>query len=100
MSDDPNPPQMQLVVGTDVQPGVYSNLVRIWHTQFEFTLDFATLGETPNVPVVARVKVPTSVIFQIASAIAQNVDMYEQKYGPITTRTGPDGPDAPPMPEA
>jgi hypothetical protein len=34
-------------------------------------------------PVVARVKVPTSVIFEIARAIAENVDRYEASYGPI-----------------
>ena len=34
-------------------------------------------------PVVARIKVPTQVIFQLARAIADNVDRYEQQYGSI-----------------
>jgi hypothetical protein len=71
--------------------GQYANIVRVWHTPFEFTLDFGVAGEARatedgyvvSVPTVARVKIPTSVIFELARAIADNVARYESNYGAI-----------------
>ena len=67
----------------------YADLAMVSHNQHGFTIDFAALGpadDDGNVAgiVVSRVKVPPSVIFQIASAIAENVDQFERKYGKIT----------------
>ena len=84
--------EVNLQVRPDLEPGVYANLAAVWHTQFDFTLDFAVLGLPEDVegksviraPVVARVKIPTSVIFQIAQAIATNVDNYEREFGRLT----------------
>lgn len=81
----------------ELNTGVYANLAAVWHTPFDFVLDFAVLDQpredpdNPNrgivaAPVVARVRVPTGVIFQIAKAIAENVDQYERQYGAITAR--------------
>lgn len=84
--------------------GVYANLLVVWHTPNDFTLDFiCTDIPRPNgeggtvVPanVVSRVKVPVSVIFRIAQAIAQNVDQYEKNVGPITPHPS-EGPIFPP----
>ena len=101
MSDSaaPNPlgdPQrigLQLSVDPEIANGVYANVAAVWHTAHDFTLDFALMGmvvagpvgaPVANCPVVARVKVSPSVIFQIAKAIAENVDEYEKRYGSIT----------------
>ena len=101
MSDEHDPtadnePQriaMQLSVDADMANGVYANVAGVWHTPHDFTLDFALMGMVStgldgiplaSCPVVARVKVSPSVIFQIAKAIAENVDEYEQVYGAIT----------------
>jgi hypothetical protein len=77
-------------VNIQIQPetigGVFSDSALIWHNEHGFTLDF-TVQPAPDGPdrlIVARVRVPPSVIFQIARAIAQNVDLYEQRYGKIT----------------
>jgi hypothetical protein len=93
MSDD-----QQIEIRGEIRPemagGVYSNLLVVSHTPHEFTLDFMVMGPTPTqvdesgqqfvtAPVVARVKVPPSVMFAIASAIADNVDRYEQGFGSI-----------------
>ncbi len=98
---------MQLVVHvpTEVEGGVYANFVGVWHTQHEFTLDFAVMGMTgndaetgaPQVPVrvVSRVKVPPSVVFEIARAIAENVDGFEKQFGSIS-RPGNSAPLFPP----
>lgn len=112
MSDehDPTPDNeprriaMQLSVDADMANGVYANVAAVWHTPHDFTLDFALMGmiatgpdgnAMANCPVVARVKVSPSVIFQIAKAIAENVDEYEQVYGAITP-INDDGPVFPP----
>jgi hypothetical protein len=81
-------------VPDDLQAGAYANLLAVWHTAHEFTLDFAVSGmpqsagegQPPQItaPVVARVKIAPSVIFSIARAIADNVDKYEQQFGSIT----------------
>jgi hypothetical protein len=95
MEGDPQRTPVRLHVPETIGQGVYANVVAVWHTAHDFTLDFAVAGMpqpaddgTPVVPaeVVARVKVPTSVIFQIAQAIATNVDGYERSYGPLTPR--------------
>ena len=86
-------PKIALTLADSVSPGgAYANLAVVWHTEHEFTIDFATLpvnpaesqnDDTPGV-VVARVKVPPSVIFNIARAISESVDQYEQQHGQLT----------------
>jgi hypothetical protein len=93
MSDD-----QQIEIRGEIRPeiagGVYSNLLVVSHTPHEFTLDFMVMGPGAAMvddtgqqylpaPVVARVKVPPTVMFAIASAIADNVDRYEQAFGAI-----------------
>lgn len=94
MSDANTPQQAQvrMEIPDELKAGVYANVAAIWHGPYEFTLDFGVAGMPEHdengdlivpTPVVARVKVPTSVIFEIARAIAENVDRYEASYGPI-----------------
>jgi Protein of unknown function (DUF3467) len=79
------------------EPILYANVARVWHTPFEFTLDFGVAGAPQDgedglvVPVsrVTSVKIPTSVIFTLARAIAENVDAFENTYGPIGGTGGP-----------
>ena len=87
------------LVPEELQNGQYSDIVSVWHNPYGFTLDFAVLDQAREdgdgnvvVPahVNARMKIPASVIFQIARAIAENVDTYENTFGPITQ--GPGGP--------
>jgi hypothetical protein len=88
-------------VPEELRAGAYANLLAVWHTAHEFTLDFAVSGLPREVeqgrqipaPVVARVKVPPSVIFSIARAIADNVDRYEKQFGAITARPPDISPD-------
>jgi hypothetical protein len=84
--------QLQVHVPEDVQGGVYANLAAVWHTPYEFTLDFAVLQPPAGDPdgaqvvparVVARVKFPPAQIFQLLQAINTNMGIYEQQYGAI-----------------
>ncbi|QGG95605.1 DUF3467 domain-containing protein [Actinomarinicola tropica] len=97
--------QFQFRLPGEMETGVYSNLVSVWHTPIDFTLDFGVVGQVSvdpetgrpiaPTPIVARVKLPASQIFNLAKAIADNVRRYEEKYGPITPPP-PDGPLYPP----
>jgi hypothetical protein len=95
--------RVNLIPPDDVT-GCYSNIVAVWHTPYDFTLDFGVLGQpverddelVVDTPVVARVKLPVSVIFSLAKAIAENVDNYEKAFGAITP-SAPDGPLFPPQ---
>ncbi len=92
--EEPPPATLTIRVPEAQFAGTYSNFVTIWHGQDEFTLDFLVTGLPQPGPdgvkvdsvVVSRIKVPTSVIFKIAQAIAENVDHYEKTFGPLTPR--------------
>jgi hypothetical protein len=76
--------------------GSYANILAVSHTPHEFTLDFAVTGqpwptdpdddESPiEVPcdVVARVKIPPTVIFEVLRALNENMTSYEIRHGEI-----------------
>ena len=85
-------PEFVFNVPDELTTGQYSNLLAIWHTAHEFTLDFAVTmptqpGESgsPVVPseVVARIKIAPSVIFDVLRALNENMTRYEATYGEI-----------------
>jgi hypothetical protein len=100
-------PQFEMRVSEAIEGGTYSNLLSVWHTPYEFTLDFAviqpadTTGGQPIVPcrVVARIKVPPTLLFDILQALNENMTMYENVFGDIQRPTanppqpGPSGED-------
>ena len=73
----------------------------VWHTKDGFTVDFIAPAAPPQQSedgqvvqpgtVVARVRLPVGVIFQVARAISENVSLYEAKFGSI----GVGGPEHP-----
>ncbi len=98
--------EFQIQVPNDLEPGVYANFLSVWHTAYEFTLDFGVTQppqvehpEDPDEPVrvecrvVARVKIPVTVLFDVLRALNENMTRYEQVFGEIKRPEGP--PDAP-----
>jgi len=91
----PQPPvQVELRVAEGVEGGVYANLLSVWHSEHEFTLDFAATlpGRVPTpdaaalvqpARVVARVKLPPTVVFAVLRALNENLTAYEAAYGPV-----------------
>ncbi len=82
--------------------GVYANGVGVWFTQTDFTLDFVVnlppeVGTDPDgnqmllspQQVVARVKLPPPLVFQVMRNLSTNLDRYEQQYGSIQEFAGP-----------
>ena len=87
---------LDITVPAEQEVGVYANLLAIWHTADEFTLDFAVKqpsevrdtadgGQEVHVParVVARVRVPPGQIFEILRALNENMTHYERAFGEI-----------------
>jgi hypothetical protein len=93
--------QMSVDLPPELRPGVHAEIAAVWHTREAFTIDFISpvapaqadgSGEiTQSAQIVARVRLPVSVIFKVAQAISENVSLYEQAYGSI----GPGGPEHP-----
>ena len=76
--------------------GVYSNVVSVWHSPYEFTLDFCATQppqpadpEDPNsAPIircrlVARVRIPVTLVFDVIRALNENMTRYEETFGEI-----------------
>ena len=90
------PVNIRMDVPPEETGGRYANFLGVWHTGHEFTLDFAVTqpthaedpedGESPVVVpchVVARVRIPVSVVFDVLRALNDNMTRYEQTYGEI-----------------
>ena len=73
--------------------GVYANLVHVWHSALEFTVEFAvSLPSGPDMPdavCVAWLKVPPQVAWGLAKLLSDHVTEYEEEYGRFTP-TSPD----------
>lgn len=84
MADQPTQPSIRIVLDDETAQGQYVNFANIIHSPSEFIID---LGRA--VPGKAEVKVYSRVIMtplhakQFLQALAQNVGMFEQKYGAI-----------------
>ena len=71
--------------------GVYANVVNVWHTGLELTLEFAvSLREGSHLPdavYVAWMKVPPRVAWELAQQISNHVAQFEEEYGRFTPRS-------------
>jgi hypothetical protein len=83
-------PQFQLNLPPELVPGADANGAMVWHTAYEFTLDFVAIQpaspESPGVvpcQVVSRVKIPPTVIFDLMKALNENMSKYEEQFGEI-----------------
>ncbi len=113
MTDQPpeqQPPADQDVhfevrVPSEQEPGVYANVLTVWHTAHEFTLDFsAALPAQPTEQpdgssqvvqpclVTSRVRVPVSVVFDMIRTINENLTRYEDSFGRINPPGRPQTP--------
>ena len=88
--------QFELNVPPELEGGVYANVLGVWHTAYEFTLDFAAMqppqvldesdpASPTHVPcrVVARVKIPVTAVFDLIRAVNDNMTKYEEHFGEI-----------------
>jgi hypothetical protein len=89
----------EIRVPPELEAGAYSNFLSVWHSPSEFTLDFAVTQPTelvdandPKSPVrvpcriVARVKIPPRLIFNILQSLNENMTKYEAAFGEIVVQ--------------
>jgi hypothetical protein len=94
------PPESRFPVTTyipaELEGGTYAQTAVVWHTPYDFTLDFAALqtpepsepddGEPEPVRparVVARVRIPASFAFDLIRMIHQEMSRYEARWGDL-----------------
>lgn len=88
------PQRYEIQVPDELQAGVYANLVGVWHSPYEFTLDFGVTQQPQQradggvaIPtrVVTRVRIPAPQVFELIKALNTNMTIYEERFGPIPT---------------
>lgn len=87
-SSDRPKQRVQISVPEDHKHGVYANFLAVSHSAHEFTLDFCQLQPKPDdadvaADVVARVRIPPTLLGKVMQALNTNMTNYENKYGSI-----------------
>jgi Protein of unknown function (DUF3467) len=100
-AEQPQAVSFAVNVPPELDVGAYANFLTVWHSPHDFTLDFAVTqpvqptapGAPVQVPcsVVARVKIPTTVIFDVLRALNENMTRYEASFGEIKRPGEPSG---------
>ena len=79
--------QLNIEVSGEVAEGTYSNLVMIAHSPEEFILDFIrVMPGVPKARVKSRVIVSPAHAKRLLRALQDNIDKYENAFGPIGER--------------
>ncbi len=91
---DELPPQFEIDLPAKVVPGHYADFANVWHTPNVFVMDFVTLAQPPRedtssgervavVParVVSRIRIPPEQVFELAKALTQQLEFWEQETG-------------------
>lgn len=80
------PPTINIVLDEKTSQGEFVNFANIIHSPAEFIIDLGRIMPGRNeVKVYSRVIMTPLHVKQMLQALAQNVAMYEQKYGEIRT---------------
>jgi hypothetical protein len=79
----------------ELEGGVYAHTFSMWHTPFDFTIDFAVIvpeladADDPELPpaapakVVARIRIPPTLAFDLIRMINGEMADYEAEWGEI-----------------
>ncbi|CAG5074439.1 hypothetical protein DYBT9623_05126 [Dyadobacter sp. CECT 9623] len=82
--DKENEQQINVELSEEMAEGVYSNLAMIAHSNSEFILDFIRLMPgVPRAKVKARIIVTPEHAKRLVAALKDNIQKYEDQYGPI-----------------
>ena len=91
MSDEKKPEAKRVKIDVKCDPevakGQYINMARIFHTQTEFMVDALMLPpQSREAKVLSRLILSPAHAKFLYAALGQNLQMYEKKFGPITTK--------------
>ena len=78
-------------VDPSAEKGFYSNSVTIFHGETEFLFDFGLSmpGSKPLVKIFSRILTSPQHAKRFLQALADNIQKYEEKFGPIKTANVP-----------
>lgn len=85
-------PALDLEVPPELVPGVYANLLGVWHSAYEFMLDFGVFqppsqrSEAAHIGafrVTSRIRLPVTLVFDVLRTINDAMSDYEARFGPI-----------------
>ena len=89
MSEDEQQPSIRIVLDEQTAQGEYVNFANIIHSPSEFVMDLGRLMPgRPEVKVRSRVILTPLHAKQLLQALAQNISMFEAKFGEIRTDPG------------
>ena len=68
----------------ELEPGVYANVVTVWHTPYEVTIDLGAIQPGgKEARVVSRARLHPAVALNVMRAIGADLDVYEAEWGEI-----------------
>ena len=92
----PDDRQFEIDLPPELIGGAYADFANVWHTPTVFVMDFLTLAKPPSevvdadsgerhtvVParVVGRIRIPPEQVFELAKALTQQLEFWEQETG-------------------
>jgi hypothetical protein len=98
---DEAPRQFEIDLPPELIGGAYADFANVWHTPTVFVMDFLTLAQPPReqvdaetgerhtiVParVVSRIRIPPEQVFELAKALTQQLEFWEQETGRRNTQ--------------
>jgi len=93
---DEAPRQFEIDLPPELIGGAYADFANVWHTPNVFVMDFLTLAQPPReqvdaetgerhtiVParVVGRIRIPPEQVLELAKALTQQLEFWEQETG-------------------
>jgi hypothetical protein len=96
MTDEQPDQQLVIRVDDDKVAGAYANIANVWHSPFEFTIDFGVMQPSQQredgtmvseAYVTSRVRLPIAVVYPLLRALSDNIAVFEREYGPVPTGT-------------
>ena len=88
--DKKQAPQFEVIVDEQNQAAKFANSVKIWHTPFEFYLDFGQfIPGTNKIKLNARIVITPQHAVSLRAAIVDNIAKYEAQFGKIKEITSP-----------
>jgi len=75
-------PDINIKAPDELLQGRYANMMQVMHAKEEFVLDFM-FAHPPQGELVSRLIVSPAHMKRIVSALQDNINKYEQQFGPI-----------------
>ena len=96
MADQPVHQNLNITIPDSAVAGLYADFVSVWHTPNIFVMDFAAIAQPPTtatntdtgmveitIPgqIIQRVRIPPEQVFELAKALTQQLEAWEQESG-------------------